>query len=272
MIWKPTHPILWQILFPIRLGVKKNPTAYLSGVAVRFLLKPFIPKKGTYTIDLPTNGKINLRYDDSIGLSTILHGFFEEQELRYTCSQIKDSDTVIDVGAHIGLFTVTMAKAVGPRGKVLSIEPIQTNIDQLSNNLALNEIRNVSIIASAAGDQNKTTTLHVADDLAFSTLNTPWAGHISTKTISVPLKTLDHIWENIGSPAISFIKIDVEGVELSVLKGATKLLTTHKPVLLIEANEQKNLESLIKELSPFGYVMEQPPQFAKWNYIFRHKM
>ena len=91
-------------------------------------------------------------------------------------------------------------------------------------------------------------------------------------SVSVPVRRLDAVWEEAGRPRIGFVKMDVEGAEAAVIRGATGLLGTCHPTMLIEANSAEQLEILRDLLAPFAYQVEQPAGFAPHNFVFYHQM
>lgn len=78
---------------------------------------------------------------------------------------------------------------------------------------------------------------------------------------------LDDLWKEIGSPPVRFVKVDVEGAEADVLRGAQMMLRATLPVLLLEANCQEALIRLQELLDQIGYTLTQPPGFQAHNYI-----
>jgi hypothetical protein len=82
---------------------------------------------------------------------------------------------------------------------------------------------------------------------------------------SVPL---DRIWEDLGRPAVSFVKIDVEGAEASVLRGARAMMASTHPPLLVEAKNDARLALLLSELEPLGYRRSTRAGFLPWNHLF----
>jgi methyltransferase FkbM-like protein len=79
---------------------------------------------------------------------------------------------------------------------------------------------------------------------------------------------IDRVWDDIGRPAVSIVKIDVEGAEASVIRGARAMITATHPTLLVEANDEARLASLRTELEPLGYRRSARPGFHPWNHLF----
>ena len=173
--------------------------------------------------------------DHVIGLN-IVRGRYERNESRYVQSVLKPGDVAIDVGAHIGFFTMQMAAAVGPSGKVYAFEPFGPNAALLEQSIAENRFSDRVVFQRAAvGSASGTATL----TFAVETLNSggayllregtpPLAGN---QTKDVPLVALD---EAAIQRPVRLIKMDVEGAEPQVVRGAARLLEEDRPIILSE--------------------------------------
>ncbi len=173
--------------------------------------------------------------DHVIGLN-ILRGRYEEDEVRFVRSVLAPGDIAIDVGAHIGFFTMHMATLVGPSGTVYSFEPFDANADLLERSIAENRFGDRVVFERAAvGSTSGLATLTFPAE----TLNSggayllregdaPLAGN-QTQTIKVA--ALDDL--RLQRP-VRFIKMDVEGAEPQVIRGAARILAKDRPVILSE--------------------------------------
>jgi len=173
--------------------------------------------------------------DHVIGLN-ILRGQYEQDEIRFVRQLLKPGDSAIDVGAHIGFFTMQMAAAVGPDGRVYAFEPLDSNASLLEQSIAENGYGDrVRFRRAAVGAAPGTATLTFPAE----TLNSggayllkdgsaPLAGNQKKE---VPVVALDAL--ELRRP-VRFIKMDVEGAEPQVLRGAVRILTEDKPVILSE--------------------------------------
>lgn len=173
--------------------------------------------------------------DHVIGLN-IVRGAYESDEAAFARSVLKPGDTALDVGAHIGFFAMQMAAAVGPSGKVYAFEPFDPNAELLERAIAENRFADRIVLRRAAvGATSGTATLTYPAE----TLNSggayllregsmPLAGNLKK---SVPLVALDEV--EIRRP-VRFIKMDVEGAEPLVIKGAARLIAADRPVILSE--------------------------------------
>ena len=168
-------------------------------------------------------------------------------------------DTVIDVGAHIGLYTIIGSKRVGAEGRVIALEPHPDNRAMLERNVELNHLKNVIVLEYAASSAESPVRLYLpSGDQGYTKLNTIMPARAVTENfVEVTAKTLDSIATLLPIKRIDWIKIDVEGAELEVLEGAARILSKNAPIrLLIEVHhvQGKDLYSeILKFLEQFGF-------------------
>jgi FkbM family methyltransferase len=157
---------------------------------------------------------------------TMSLGLFEPAETRLIAMLLTPGDTFIDVGAHIGWFSTLAATCIGTAGRVIACEPYPANVSALRENLALNDARNVRVVEAAMGSRPGTICLaHAGDSGGVTALD--WAHEGG---VEVPMRTLDDVAQ--GTSAIRLLKVDVEGWEPHVLRGATKTLSRTSNVLI----------------------------------------
>jgi FkbM family methyltransferase len=154
---------------------------------------------------------------------------------------------VIDIGANIGYYSILASRLIGPAKRVFSFEPQASMVTQLRRNIALNALSNVEVFPFALADVPGTVTFHVPPEGLESLGSIYASGRFEvTKTFEVEAQRLDDVMKKLDNPKIGLLKMDAEGAELLILRGATELLSSpHKPVLIFEANE--------KSCKPFGY-------------------
>lgn len=166
-----------------------------------------------------------------------------EPELYKLDLYVRPGDTFVDVGANIGLFALKAARLAGPQGRVVAAEPGRDAREQLEANVALNRFTNVTVIESALSDAEGQATLHHVDKgndpQAFSLL----ADGTEKSGETVSLITLDKLVSNLGLARVDCIKIDVEGFEAHVLRGAGDTLARWHPTVIFEANCPTLLQS-----------------------------
>ena len=260
---------LWPLLLPLRTYVARP---YRGRVRRSLLYRVLLPvaranPRASFVARLPGGGKLRLRCWEVIGYEILLHGTFEAAESRYLSSRVRAGTTAIDVGANIGLFTVPLARAVGSRGRVIAIEPDAENLARLEANLRLNRLANVLVERVAAGDRDGEAELHLANDPAFHSTAVVYDGRGIGRALRVPVTRLDTIWMRLGRPAVSVIKIDVEGGEAAVLRGAEALLRETRPALLIEADTER-LRAVTDWLALRSYAPLIQTEFEEWSHAF----
>jgi FkbM family methyltransferase len=146
----------------------------------------------------------------------------EEEQKTAVLAELRDDDVVYEIGAHIGVWTVFLARRLA-RGEVHAFEPDDENRSQLQVNLALNAVRNVSVHGVAIGDRSGKAEFAVyAEDRDARHSLVPTEGH--TRTIEVATLRLDDVPARLGIPEPTVLKIDVEGAEGLVLAGGASLL------------------------------------------------
>jgi FkbM family methyltransferase len=173
--------------------------------------------------------------DHVIGLA-ILRGHYECDEVRLARRVLKPGDTAIDAGAHIGFFTMHMADAVGASGRVYAFEPLDTNAALLERSIEENHFADRVVFRHAAvGATSGTATL----TFPLETLNSGGAYLLRDGTAAltgnqkrqVPVFALDAL--EIRRP-VRFIKMDVEGAEPLVVRGASRILAEDRPTIVSE--------------------------------------
>ena len=162
--------------------------------------------------------------------SLFFYGAYEAEVLRVIEKSLALSDGAIDVGANVGIHSAVMASCVGPGGKVLSLEPNTAVAERLRQNLALNKLSHVDVREVAASDTVGTATLWLPSD---HEANQGTATMVPNTGVAKLVRTarLDDLWELSN---LRLVKIDTEGWEFPVLRGAERLLRSHHPRLLFE--------------------------------------
>lgn len=160
---------------------------------------------------------------------------------------------VIDVGGHQGLFAVLAAKRIGPSGRLLVIEAFPGNAERLRRNLDLNGVAAQTILVEAAAHDHDggEIVLHVTN-LMSGGHSTVWAARDS-RPVPVHTRTLDSLAQEHGLSRVDFIKIDVEGAYLAVLKGATTVLRNRPRIVMEVEGGAADVTEVERLLTPLGY-------------------
>lgn len=164
-----------------------------------------------------------------------------------------------DIGANAGYFTLLGSTLVGPGGQVVSFEPIPSNVDTIQRHLQINKISHAVVEPLALADKKGQTTFVWEENNANSHLQEIALAHAESrpkKCISVELETIDNYVSRTGVKP-NVIKVDVEGAEEKVLRGATQTLSSIRPCWIISthsANLKRCCESILLEK---GYTLSE---------------
>lgn len=143
---------------------------------------------------------------------------------------IKEGDNILDIGANIGYHSIFLSRLTGETGKVYSFEPIKRLCEQIKNSIQLNSINNIQVYNYALGNQEYKAVLHI-DSKHLGGSSIIESSHLKEKE-EIEVKVLD----TLELPKISLIKLDTEGYEWNVVKGAQKIIERDKPNILFEYN------------------------------------
>jgi FkbM family methyltransferase len=197
---------------------------------------------------------------DLIQLNIILmKEFYEHKTLEYMRQYVPKDAVILDIGANIGNHTVFYGKIMNAR--VYAFEPQKDVFQTLNKNIILNSLENVvSTFNFGLGERNSKASLG-------STLvnNCGGTSIVESDSGELEIKTLDSL--NIPE-TIDFIKIDVEGAELGVLKGALQKIKTDRPIIIMEVEDNHYLE-VVEFMSSIDYAFVK--EVSKTNCLFIHK-
>ena len=171
----------------------------------------------------------------------------------------KQGDIVIDIGANIGRYTIISSKRVGTKGKVVAIEAHPGNFEILNRNIKLNQLTNIIPLNYAAYSKETKIKLYVPDEESGYTIYHTLMERTGKKFVEVNANTLDYLLQlnEIRQEEVNWIKIDVEGAEFEVLKGATNVLSKSKDIaLLIEVHGLDNYRPIVEFLSSYNFKIE----------------
>jgi FkbM family methyltransferase len=165
----------------------------------------------------------------------LIGGYYEQIELDVFDRMCRTSLVVVDVGANVGLFSCLAAARVGDAGRVVAFEPIPANLRYLRRNVAQNGYSDrVRIEEKAVGEDVGTVDIFmVKGSIGTHSISARNAAN-STESVSVPVTNLDTYAEENGLSRIDALKVDVEGYEGHVLRGATAVLKRDRPSLFVE--------------------------------------
>jgi FkbM family methyltransferase len=213
------------------------------------------------TIELPKWGcrfflPPKLRKAGSTGIFITREDY--EPELTYLDRLLAPGNVFVDGGANFGIYTVVASKLVGDSGFVLSFEPSPENFAILQRNVELNHMKNVKVFCSAISDSDGTTRLYHIDN-APNSYSLGKDINPATDYEEISTVTLDSVLQQAGLERVDFLKLDVEGAEELVLRGAESLFSRMRPIVLFEVSESAtkrlglSVDGAWKMLQELGY-------------------
>lgn len=216
-IYKPIYKCGANLLS--RLGIERF---YLGKVVSNFIishLKPdFVVVQGH---------KMFLDSKDSLRLSIYrAHETLEMEAIK----KIEKGDVVLDVGAHIGYYTLIFAKLVGEEGKVFAFEPDPDNFALLKKNVEMNGYRNVIFVPKAVSNRTGKIRLYLSEENSGD--HRIYDSHDCRQSIQIESIRLDDYFKDYDGK-IDFIKMDIEGAEWAALQGMSRLLMKNKNLKII---------------------------------------
>ena len=158
----------------------------------------------------------------------VLGGTYEPEQTRAFEDLVKPGDTVLDVGAHVGYYTLLSSVLVGASGRVFAFEPNPRNYHYLDQHVYLNRCRNVTTVPAAASDHGGTAHFQFGSGSGTGKLASKGALEVITLTLD------EFCAERRLTP--SAVKIDVEGAELEVLEGARQVLERDRPTVFLSTH------------------------------------
>lgn len=179
-----------------------------------------------------SGGMIYLNIKESPMMLARVLGLYERKKINVIRSVLKPGMTFIDIGANKGDFSLIAAKVMHGQGTVIAFEPEPTNCMWIKKSIELNGYSNIALFEVALGETNGCANLYLSDKSGWHSL-VPSLPARNIGVIEVNKKTLDSVVEENNYQNISMIKIDVEGFELMVLKGAVKTLINNKDIILL---------------------------------------
>lgn len=238
------------------------PLRQLTNWTIRKLLPKQVEIHGATVVLNPT---------DPVVSGALHFGVYEKAETRFFQSACRDGMTFLDVGANLGYYTALAARAVGPNGRVLAVEPDPDSFGYLEQTIAANAVGNVEAFPVAASDAPAILPLYISTDNRGD--NRLYASDGERPQVEVKARPLDALLRENKIDTVDLIKIDVQGYEPKVIAGLRETITASPNLTLLtefwpqgidEAGEDANefLQTLrelgltLHELQPDGSLAE----------------
>ncbi len=203
-------------------------------------------------------GEHALRFEstllDFIGKSLFLYGVWELHETRFMQRFLQPGMRFVDIGANIGYHTLIAARLVGESGAVYAFEPSDHTRRLLVRNLALNQARHVTVEAVAVTDFEGSIDFFESQSEQYHVLSsTIPSDRLSAVAKPVRATTLDTFLAERGIDGVDMVKVDVEGAEISVFRGARALLASDRAPLLMFESHGPLIGPIAQLLGETGY-------------------
>ncbi|PKF72958.1 FkbM family methyltransferase [Chryseobacterium sp. PMSZPI] len=201
---------------------------------------------------------LDLNLSDWIQQQLYFLGDYEKDEIDYLYSVLKEGDVFIDVGGNIGLFSLNASKVLGNDGRVYAFEAFKPNYEKFSRYITNNNLKNVSLEHLAVSEGSGFIDIFYNDSFDNVGMASSYIENFTTKE-KVKCLSLDDYVKSHQIGKIDLIKIDIEGGEVSALKGMSQILTSFQPKIIIEINNitlkssGHSEDELLQILSQKGY-------------------
>jgi FkbM family methyltransferase len=232
--------------------MRSGPLEPLALGVFRRLLRGHQPTVAGLPCPIHADG-LTLWYDTDRPSNTVralVAGSYEQAIANLFANTLRSGMTVLDVGAHIGYFTLVAGKHVGPTGRVWSFEPDPANRESLERNVDANGMRDrVSILPLAvASSVGQATLYRVAGDTGSSTM---YPSNGGGERIAVSRTSLDTWADSMGWPQVDLVKMDTEGAEATVLAGMTELFERNPSMVVVLELQADALEAASEDPADF---------------------
>lgn len=256
-----------RLAAPPRLGLYPGYT-WLAGESrdpvLRARRREFLRRApGPFVINWLDDLRVRIHPHDDTAQCLFLTGLFEPNEMTWFAWAVRPGMTVIDVGANCGLYSLIAARRVGPAGRVVAIEASPREAARVRDNFELNGFTHATVISAAAAEAAGRAALRVAS-WPHSGQNTLgdfiYPGVASEGTQEVDVTSVDKVVAELDLTRVDVLKIDAEGADARVLRGASQTLERFRPSLLIEINDPtlahqgSHSREIWDALRPLGYA------------------
>ncbi len=204
-------------------------------------------RKGVVKLKLILRPKAHSRITKGFGSGLIwthkvsdlryLLGEYEPELAIWLKSKMEQGYSFIDIGANAGYFSLLASKySKSKTQRIIAVEPIKENLRLISNHIELNHLNSIEVLPIAVADNDRVVEFSASSNLAANTYSETSSLHKNSPKIPIEAKCLDSICDKLELKNF-VVKIDVEGAELDVLKGAKNTLIIHKPELMLATHE-----------------------------------
>lgn len=237
----------------------------VGAIPVRFDLEPGV----TFLLD-PI-------YDDLQRTILLAHGGWQAGVWRSLSADLREGAVFLDLGAHVGYFSLRASPKIGKTGRVIAFEPNPDTLKELRANIRASHASNIVVQPIACTDAEQTLTLYSdRDHPAGASLSSANAGSKGGRfSYTVRGRRVDDVIRELGLTRVDVVKVDVEGAEFFVLKGALETLKRFHPKVVVEimpanlANMNTKPEDIFRLMQEAGYTKSRQVDDDDWEWTAR---
>jgi FkbM family methyltransferase len=230
-------------------------------------LRRYYPRKSGSTMIGNFDGDLRMNVDRASFVSSAIYwrGYHSPEAANLLRHHLRPNMTFVDVGANLGEITLLAAKRL-TEGRVLAFEPMPRAFAELSRNVALNNLTGVELFNIGLFDKTASLPMYQKKDIIFGTINegvpSLFPAGDDPQNVMVPLRRFDDVAHECGLARLDVMKIDVEGAELMVLRGAECFIKRFRPLIIVElcdVNLQKagyTVEELVNYFGSLQYDVQ----------------
>ncbi|MBC7485284.1 MAG: FkbM family methyltransferase [Cytophagaceae bacterium] len=192
-----------------------------------------------------------------IDWNVFFFGQYEKETNDLLFEYIKPGQVILEAGANNGTETVLLSRLVGPNGKVLAFEPVEHIYQTLQLNLSINHCTNVQTEQKALGESDGQLHFNVlSEDFCNQGMASKYDETSADAKVLVQQTSIDSWVVKNNIRTVDFIKMDIQGAEIELLKGAKHTIEKSKPLIFTEATEDfLSIEKLFDALTDLGYAV-----------------
>lgn len=195
--------------------------------------------------------------DPGISRELSLYKIHEPLATRLLMNILKPGMNIVDIGGNIGYYAMLEARMVGAAGRVIAIEPMPKNSEQLCNNVRTNGYQQIQIYKMAIGDRNGTASMYISGKSNWHSLH---RNPSTVGEIQVPVSTLDSLLSSHDLSSVDLVRMDLEGYEVVVINGMLQTIEKYSPRLLVELHPdllgKEIMVDYLSKLETLGYEVE----------------
>lgn len=223
----------------------------------RFLFGKVLPRRAYPVVAGPLRGAkfILGAMAGEGGGASIYFNLVEAEQTAAMLAEFTPGKVFFDIGANVGYYSILASKMVGAAGKVVAFEPVISNLTFLHRHVELNGAKNVRVLPFALSDKSAIASFSLGQNSAMGHLTNGSGGGKSDDSVYVPTVALDEIAAKMNLlPDV--MKIDVEGAEMDVFRGAERVLREAKPTIFLSTHSPELRAACLEFLRSRGYTVK----------------